>query len=205
MTCDHLIDEQIFRVLHGGLYEHFIDRDYAEVPDLVAPSAKYVAIAGDNLLHLVRPMGSQRILRRPKGWERHENDDDLSKVIAANDNFLLVRQTAQTGIDLVKRGLSSAKSASMKFWPSPSAQRQFFASISRQPCCLVNTVTPARGRKPSACVGCRLRHKAELRCRCADCRRYHFCSKQCLSKYESDTERRMSRIREWTEFLAQKN
>jgi hypothetical protein len=92
MRCDHLMDEQIFRVLHGGLYEHFIDRDYAEVPDPVAPSAKYVAIAGDNLLHLVRPMGSQRILRRPKGWERHENDDDLSKVIAANDNFLLVRQ-----------------------------------------------------------------------------------------------------------------
>ncbi len=92
MTCDGLSDEQMFRMRHGGLFEHFIDRDYAEVPNAVAPSAKYVAIAGDNLLHLVHPMGSQRRLRRPKGWELHENDDDLSKVIAANDNFLLVRQ-----------------------------------------------------------------------------------------------------------------
>jgi len=77
---------------HGGLIEHYVDRDYAEIPDTVAPSAKYVATAGSNLLALVHPMCSQRRLRRPNGWEGYENDDDLPEVIAANDNFLLVRQ-----------------------------------------------------------------------------------------------------------------
>ena len=33
MTCDRLFDEQIFRGLYGGLFEHFVDRDYAEIPD----------------------------------------------------------------------------------------------------------------------------------------------------------------------------
>ena len=33
----------------------------------------------------------------------------------------------------------------------------------------------------------------------------HFCSKKCLNRYKSDTERKISRIKEWTDFLAQKN
>ena len=92
MTFDRLFDERLFRMLHGGLIEHFVERDYAEMPNTVAPGAKYVATASNNLLPFVHPIGSQRRLRRPNGWERYENDDDLSKVIAANDNFLLVRQ-----------------------------------------------------------------------------------------------------------------
>jgi len=33
----------------------------------------------------------------------------------------------------------------------------------------------------------------------------HFCSKRCVNTYKSDTERKISRIKEWTVFLAQKN
>ena len=33
----------------------------------------------------------------------------------------------------------------------------------------------------------------------------HFCSKRCVNTYKSDTERKISRIKEWTGFLAQKN
>ena len=33
----------------------------------------------------------------------------------------------------------------------------------------------------------------------------HFCSQRCVNKYKSDTERKISRIKEWTVFLAQKN
>ena len=32
----------------------------------------------------------------------------------------------------------------------------------------------------------------------------HFCSKRCMTEYKSDTERGISRIKVWTEFLAQK-
>jgi hypothetical protein len=31
-----------------------------------------------------------------------------------------------------------------------------------------------------------------------------FCSKDCRDKYGADTERKVSRIKEWTEFLAMK-
>lgn len=32
----------------------------------------------------------------------------------------------------------------------------------------------------------------------------NFCSKQCRDKYRTDTEHKVSRIRKWTEFLAEK-
>jgi hypothetical protein len=32
-----------------------------------------------------------------------------------------------------------------------------------------------------------------------------LCSQRCVNKYKSDTERKISRIKEWTIFLAQKN
>ncbi len=124
MTCDRLFDEQIFRVLYGGLFEHFVDRDYAEIPDTVAPSAKYVATADNNLLPFVHPLCSQRRLRRPNGWERYENDDDLSKVIAANDNFLLVRQYGKDWDRLgetwaIERKVGSHEILAFAFGPTP--------------------------------------------------------------------------------------
>jgi hypothetical protein len=33
----------------------------------------------------------------------------------------------------------------------------------------------------------------------------HFCSKWCVNKYKADTERKISRIKEWTEFLARRS
>jgi hypothetical protein len=41
--------------LHKGLVDSVIDRRNAKVPDAFVPSAKYIAVANDNLLLLVHP------------------------------------------------------------------------------------------------------------------------------------------------------
>lgn len=89
---DRMFDEQILRMLYGDLFDHFIDRAYAEVPDTLLPSAKYVALASDNLLSLVHPKGRKVRLYRTTKWVKNKDDESVTRALAANDNFLLVRQ-----------------------------------------------------------------------------------------------------------------
>jgi hypothetical protein len=51
----------------GRLFETFIDRDQAPMPDIYVPSAKGVLIAGEDLL---RAAGYRARSHRPKGWRK---------------------------------------------------------------------------------------------------------------------------------------
>jgi hypothetical protein len=56
MTCNRVLDEKIFRVLHERLFEDVIDRSKCEIPDTFVPSAKLIALGNDLLLYSANPL-----------------------------------------------------------------------------------------------------------------------------------------------------
>jgi hypothetical protein len=64
---DHIIDELKFRLLYEGLFEDFIDRSNAEIPDTFVPSAKGIAVFHDMLLYLANPLAMYGT-HRPYRW-----------------------------------------------------------------------------------------------------------------------------------------
>jgi hypothetical protein len=94
MIGDQLLDEDvalgksIFKVLNKGLVDSLIDRGNAKLPDTFVPSAKYIAVANDNLLLLVHPTALDEA-REMTFLDGHEFENTESIEIPSAKGFRL--------------------------------------------------------------------------------------------------------------------
>jgi hypothetical protein len=92
MTCDHILDETIFRLLHDDkLIEEFIDRSNAEIPDTFVPSAIRIAVGTDDLLLFAEPMALYDSMRRSNRWFGSAHGG-LFRMVGADSYILSVRR-----------------------------------------------------------------------------------------------------------------
>lgn len=125
MTYDQILDAEIkaldislLRYQHGDLVEEFIDRSNVDIPNTFVPSAKYIAVVGNNLLFLVHPVPRYR--KRPScHWVVFERNR-LFRTVGQNGYFLSVRRYGETwGIERERLGEGVHEVLGFSFGPTP--------------------------------------------------------------------------------------
>ena len=153
MARDHILDEKIFRILHGKLIDEFIERNQVHLPGTFVPSARYVAIGNHELLWLADPMTFTICTRRPRRWVKYGKAGSFQTL--AHRHFLWAHSIpVATGSEkiwfLQRQRLWQPAHEVLAFKRGPT---QFSFAISNTRWLSLNIATPVFGRKRIAYAG----------------------------------------------------
>jgi hypothetical protein len=135
MSCEGVFDKLNFRLLYEGLFEDFIDRSNAEIPDTFVPSAKGIAVFHDMLLYLANPLAMYGT-HRPYRWV---NVVSQGKFMMGADPYILSVCRYGKLWSIERRHLDERTNEVLAFvGPTPIFHRKQQAAMTLAKCCHPN-------------------------------------------------------------------